>query len=112
MSTQIKALVPGSVLTTSAVIYYQAPANTYAVLKQVTLSNTTGSAVTVTFYIVNDGSAPTAEDQLITAKALAPNECFVVYQANGQVLEPGYTIQALCSAGTSVTMKVSGIESV
>lgn len=112
MATQVKALVPGSVLTTSAAIYYTAPSNTYAVIKQMSLSNTTASAVTVTIYLVNDAGAPSAADQLITAKALAANETWVAYQANGQVLEPGYTIQALCSAATSVTLKVSGIESV
>lgn len=113
MATITKSLVPGSQLTTSTAIYYTVPASTKAIIKQMTVTNTTAGAVTYTIHLVNDAGAPTAPDQLITG-SLAPSgstgSTVVVGSANGHVLETGYTIQALSNTATAVTLKVSGLE--
>jgi hypothetical protein len=105
-----KRMVAGSQLTTSAATYYTAGASIRAQIQAMTLTNTTGGAVTATVHLVPSGGSATAANMILSAKSIAAGESYKAIEAIGQWLEAGGTIQALASAGTSISMVESGIE--
>lgn len=103
-------MVEGTVLTTSAVTQYTAPGLTKAVIKKVTVTNTTGGAQSVTLYLIpSGGSAGDASTNTIAATVPA-NSGVELYLAENHVLETGDFVQALASANSALTLMASGIE--
>jgi hypothetical protein len=109
MATRNVRIIPGSQLTTGAESYYVAPANTRCVVKRLSLTNTTLPAVTVTVHLVPSGGS--AGDSNVIAKnhTIAGEETWDCVSAE-HVLEAGGSIQALASAGASITIVGSGVE--
>jgi predicted phage tail protein len=105
-----KRIIDGAQLTTSAATYYTAPANTYCTISAFTLTNTTAGAITATVYLVPNGGTAGATNTILSAKTVAAGESFNVPSAIGQTLYNGAFIQALASAGTSITLVASGYE--
>jgi predicted phage tail protein len=101
-------LVNGSQLTTSAATYYTTPPNTITTISACTLTNTTAGAVTATMHLVPNGNAATPLNIILAARVIAAGESYNVGSAIGQTLAAGGTIQALASAGTSITLLASG----
>ena len=91
-------------LTTSAAAYYTVPANTKSIIKKLTFTNSTAGALTFTVYLVPSGGTAGVTNILISAQAIAAGECVECFQALGQTLQTGGTIQALASAGASITV--------
>ena len=110
MAVTNKKLVEGSQLTTSAATYYTAPANTTTILKKVTVTNTTAGAVSLTMYLVPSGGSAGNANMITDAKAIAAGATYEVYEAENHVLMTGDFLQALASAGASLTLQASGIE--
>lgn len=110
MARTAKRLIAGSQLTTSAATYYTAPALTQCIIRKISCTNTTGGAVTVTLYLITSGGSASASNTIASAKSLAAGETWSSPDVEGQVLEAGGFIQALASAGTSITIIGSGIE--
>jgi hypothetical protein len=110
MARTAKRLIAGSQLTTSAATYYTAPALTTTVIRKLIFVNTTGGAVTVTAHLIPSGGSASASNTIASAKSLAAGEAWSCSDAEGQVLEAAGFIQALASAGTSITVIASGIE--
>lgn len=110
MATKNIRIIPGSQLTTGAVAYYTAPALTKCVIKRLTFTNTTATAVTVTAYLVSSAGSASASNTIASARTVAPGETWDCVSAEGQVVEAGGSVQALASSGTSITLIGSGIE--
>jgi hypothetical protein len=110
MATRNVRIIPGSQLTTGAVAYYTAPANTRCVLKRLSFTNTTAGAVTVTVHLVVATGSASASNTLASAHTIAAGETWDCVSAEGQVVEAGGSVQALASAGTSITLIGSGVE--
>lgn len=110
MARTAKRLIAGSQLTTSAATYYTAPALTTTIIRKLSFTNTSGGAVTVTVYLITSGGSASASNTIVSARSLAAGETWSCADAEGQVLEPAGFIQALASAGTSITVIGSGIE--
>lgn len=110
MTIALKNLVPGSVLTTGAVVYYTAPLGTAARINNATVTNFDTVARTVTIYIVASGGSPGTSNECILVKSLQPNETYNCPELVGKNVLPGGTIQALASAATAVNFMVSGLE--
>lgn len=110
MTTTNKSLAAGSQLTTSAVTYYTAPANTRTRITACTLTNTTAGAITATLHVVPVGATESASNMVISAKSIGANETYNCPEAIGKVLEATGTIRALASAGTSISIQASGVE--
>ena len=91
-------------LTAAAATYYTAPANTKSIVKKLTFTNNDASAHTFTVYLVPSGGTASAANILIKDQAIAAGECAECYQAAGQVLQVGGTIQALADAASPVTL--------
>lgn len=109
MALTIKRLVPGSILTGSAAVYYTCPASKYAILKSLTVSNSTGAAVSCSLYLVPSGGSATAAYLIRPPRLIDVNESYTCPEAVNQVLEDGGTIQAF---GSGLTLIVSGAEGV
>jgi hypothetical protein len=110
MSTSNVRIIAGSQLTTGAVAYYTAPANTRCVVKRLTLTNTSAGAVTVTLHLVASGGAAGDTNTITKTRTLAAAETWDCASAEGHVIEAGGTVQALASAATSITIVGSGVE--
>lgn len=110
MAITNKTLNEGAQLTTAAAIYYTAPALTTAVIKKLTITNSTGGAVSVTIYLVPAAGAAGVTNIVTSAKSILAGAVYEAYECENHVLMPGDTLQALASANTSLTLKASGIE--
>jgi hypothetical protein len=105
-----KRLIDGSQLTNVVATYYTAPANTLATISACTLTNTTAGAITATLYLVPNAGTAGVGNCILSARTLAAGESYNVASAIGQTLPAGGTIQALASAGASITLVASGYE--
>jgi hypothetical protein len=110
MAITPKRFVAGSQLTTSAAVYYTAPAATKARIDACALTNTSGGAVTATMHLVASGGTASAANRILSARSIAAGATLIVPGAIGQWLEAGGTLQALASSGTSITLVASGVE--
>ena len=74
------------------------------------LNNTAATTQTVTVYWVPSAGTPVAGNTQISLAPIATNGSLEGYSLENQTLAPGDTIQALCSAATSVNFAMSGVE--
>lgn len=96
-------------LGVAASILYTAPVNTRCRIINLTFSNTTGAAVTVTVYLVKSGGAAGDANTIRKDKTVGPLDTWQCYEAN-HIIHAGDTIRALASAATSITAMGSGLE--
>lgn len=105
-----KQLSAGAQLTTSVATYYTVPANTITTISACTLTNSTGTARTVTMYLVPNGGSAGVTNIILSARTIAAGESYNVSAAIGQTIPAGATIQALADANTALTLVASGYE--
>jgi hypothetical protein len=98
-------IIPGSVMTGAAVVYYTALYKT--IIQSMDLVNTSGGAVSCTVYRVPSGGAAGAANTLIPARSVGAGQTDLCQEAAGMVLEANDTIQAL---GNGVTLIASGLQ--
>ncbi len=110
MAVTNKRIIAGSQLTTSAATYYTAPSSTKCIIKRLTFTNTTAGAVTVTVYLIPFAGSASDSNTISHTHSVAANETWICSEAEGQVIEQLGFIQALASAGTSITIMASGVE--
>lgn len=68
-------------------------------------SNMTGSAATVTIYMVPDGGAAGAANTIVFQKQVPANDWITVFHRENQgLLQPGMTLEALCSVNDAVNL--------
>lgn len=110
MAVTNKPLIEGTQLTTSVATYYSAPENTSAIIKKLTITNTSGSAVTVTLYLVPSGGTASAANEITSAIPVSAGKAYEAYEMEGHALAPDDSIQALAGAATSLNIRCSGVE--
>lgn len=117
MAITQKRLVGPSQLTNSSAVYYTVPQSTATIIKQIILTNTTGSAKTVTVRLKPANVSEAGTHDILSAVTLAANEtmsfnCSMVLNNNGSTSNSTNSDQltALCSSSTSVNISVFGIE--
>lgn len=100
--TQTQLFAPAA-LTTSAVAYIAAIAapSKYLINAKVRFTNITAGAITVTAYAVQSGDSPVDANAFMKAESIPANSHVDVPVP---VLATGGTMQALASAGTSITI--------
>lgn len=103
-------LVEGAQLTAAAATYYTAPQNTTAIVKKLTVTNTSAGAVTVTLYKVPSAGTAGAANTITSAKSIAPGATYEAFEFENHVLAAGDMIQALASAAASLTLAASGLQ--
>lgn len=84
--------------------------NCKAIIDKFTITNTGAGNVTFTAYLVASGGAANADECIINARSIAPNECYLCPELVGQMLESGGFIATDAGDGTSLTISASGRE--
>lgn len=105
-----KRFIDGSQLGVAAAVYYTVPVNTVSTISAMSITNTTGSARTVTVHLVPSAGVAGAANAVCSARTVSPGETFNVFGAIGQTLAAGGTIQALADAAAALTIVASGYE--
>lgn len=105
-----KRLVDGSQLTAAAATYYTTPANTLTTIASMSVTNTTGTARTVTVYLVPSGGTAGVLYCVCSGRTIAPGETYNVAGAIGQTLSASGFISALSDSATALTLVASGYE--
>lgn len=96
-------------ITTSAATLYTTPASTRALIKEISVVNTTGVTATFDVYLVPSGGTAGTANALFYQQPLAAKSTL---QWNGlQILNAGDTLQVKASA-TGLTVMASGGEAV
>lgn len=109
MAVTPKSLIASQQLTNANATYYTAT-NVRTIIDKMTLTNTTAGAVTVTIDLVDSGGTAGAAERMISARSIAAGETYTCPEVVGHILNSGDSVQGLCSANTSVTIRASGRE--
>lgn len=106
---QPKTLHRGFVANTASTLY-TAPsgASSYAIVKEMILCNTTGTAVTVSVYSIENGGSVADNRKILSAVSIDPGTTVVFSMSS--VLENAATLRAVASSASAVTATVSGVE--
>lgn len=110
MTITAKALIQSKQAAAAATTEYTTPASTKAVIHRFTATNTTAGVLTLTVYIVPNGSAAAASNMVVSALSIGANTTADVSQIQDHVLDAGDFISVVASAATSITIRASGRE--
>lgn len=102
-----KRLYVGQPATTSATLY-TVPASTSAIVKNIIITNTTGTAATLTLSIVPSGGTAGATNRIITGLSVSGNDT-AVFDISA-VMATGDFIAGLQGTSGSLTVNISGVE--
>jgi hypothetical protein len=90
-------------------VQYTAPVNTKTIVDKFTGTNTTGAAATLTVFITV-AAAGVASNTILSAKSIAPGECYTCPEVVGHVLAAGDRIQTASGTANAITIRASGRE--
>ena len=108
MAVKVKNIIPSKRL--EDVQTNQHIASVKTMIDKVTVTNTTGAAVTFSCNLVPSGGAVGDANAIIKDKAVAADETYVCPELVGHVLEAGDAISMIASASASLTIRASGRE--
>jgi hypothetical protein len=108
MAVSTKNLVPSQFLPNVATALYTAPVT--AMITAINATNTSSDYRSVTVYMVPSGASAGGLNTAVDERQLAPGESYQFPEVQGHVLDAGDALHALCSAASSVTINVSGVE--
>lgn len=109
MAVTARVLVPAKSLENVQTAQYTA-ASVRAIIDKATITNTSGSNVSVSVNLVTSGGSASNANLIIDTKIIVPDETYLCPELVGHVLEAGGFISTIASAATSLTMRVSGRE--
>jgi hypothetical protein len=109
MAVTPKVLIPAKQAESAQTTQYTATA-VKAIIDKFTVTNTNTGNVTLSVNIVTSGGSAGADNLILDARAIAPDETYTCPELVGQVLEAGGFISTLASAATSLTIRCSGRE--
>lgn len=108
MAVKVKNIIPSKRL--EDVQTNQHIASVKTMIDKVTVTNTTGAAVTFSCNLVPSGGAADDANAIIKDKAVAADETYICPELVGHVLEAGDAISMIASAAASLTIRASGRE--
>lgn len=89
---------------------YTTPAGVRTILDKFTGTNTTAAPASLTVKLVQSGGAAGAANTIVSAKVLAPGECYTFPEIVGHVLNPGDFLSTLTATAAAITIRASGRE--
>lgn len=95
-------------LTTSFTTIYTVPGSTKFTVTKLILTNTTAGAVTVQVCVVPNAGSVGVANAILWNYSIAANTFFEI--TKGDIWGAGTTLQALAGSGTSINLKLAGIE--
>jgi len=84
--------------------------NVRAIIDKFTVTNTSAGNETISINLVTSGGTAGADNLIIDARTIAPDETYTCPELIGHVLEAGGFISTLASAAASLTIRCSGRE--
>lgn len=108
MAVKVKNIIPSKRLEDTQTNQHIASVKT--MIDKVTVTNTTGAAVTFSCNLVPSGGVVDDANAIIKDKAVAADETYVCPELVGHVLEAGDAISMIASAAASLTIRASGRE--
>jgi hypothetical protein len=96
-------------LASSETTQYTAAALNWVKIASAVLTNTSGSAVTVSISVVKTGGTAGAANRVLSAYSLAAGDSTSLTELAGVFLGPGDFISALAGTATAVAFVVSGV---
>lgn len=111
MAVVYKDLVPPTQLTTSTTTPYTAGTSTRALIIGATVTNTSGSAATVTIYLVPDGGSAGDSTTIVYQKSIPTGaDPYIVEGLIGKTIAPAGMIKVVAGSNSALTLHVSGAE--
>jgi hypothetical protein len=110
MSVTAKPLFSPLQAANANTVQYTAPAGTKTIIDKFTGTNTTAAPVALTVNLVASAGAAGVTNTIVSAKTIAPGECYTFPELVGHVLNTGDFISTLASAAASITIRASGRE--
>lgn len=80
------------------------------IIDKFTGTNTTGSAATLTVFLVQSGGAAGAANTIVAARSLAAAECYTFPEIVGHVLNSGDFLVTASGTASAITIRASGRE--
>ena len=99
-----RLISPTSLTTSASTALYTVPTGYTAIIKQIVVTNTTGTAATFTMYI----GAASAGNALFSGTSVAANDTVIINLS--QVLGTGEILRALSGTNAALNLTVSGVE--
>ena len=109
MAVTVKTLIPAKQAEATQTEQYTA-SNCRAIIDKFTATNTSAGNATLSVNLITSGGTVGANNLIVNARAIAPNETYTFPELVGQVLDPGGIISTIASAATSLTIRASGRE--
>jgi hypothetical protein len=109
MAVTVKVLIPAKQAENTQTAQYTVT-NARAVIDKFTVTNTSGSNATLSVNLITSGGSAGAENLVLDARSIAPNETYTCPELVGQVLESGGVISTIASAAGALTIRASGRE--
>jgi len=100
---ETRFISPTTLTTSASSALYTVPTGYSAIIKQLVVTNITGTAATFTFYI----GAASAGNALFSGTSVAANDTVIINLS--QVLTTGEVLRALASTGSALNLTVSGV---
>ena len=109
MAVTPKVLIPPKQAENAQTAQYTAT-NARAIIDKFTVTNTSAGNETISINLVTSGGTAGADNLVIDARTIAPDETYTCPELVGHVLDAGGFISTLASAATSLTIRCSGRE--
>jgi len=109
MAVTPKVLIPAKQAEAAQTAQYTATA-VNAIIDKFTVTNTSANNVAMSVNLVRVLTTAGADNLVIDARTIAPDETYTCPELIGHVLEAGDFISTLASAATSLTIRCSGRE--
>jgi hypothetical protein len=109
VSVKAKCLIESVFAPIATATQYTAPGGVNTIIDKFTATNTTGSTITLTVYLVPNGSTAGASNELLNATSIASGATFISTEMQNQILNSGDSIAVIASA-TGLMIRASGRE--
>lgn len=96
-------------LAASETTQYTCPANSSVKIAGARLTNTTGSAVTVSVSVVKSGDTAGPSNRVLSSYSLAAGDGIILDELKDLFLGPGDFVSAIASGATAVSLVMSGV---
>jgi len=110
MATTLTQIITPQVVANSITTYYTVPTGKKCVTRAITFCNPTGTARTVSVYIVPSGGSADNTTTLLKSYAVDTLETLTPSDLQNHVLQAGDTIDIIASSASSITVLGSGTE--
>ena len=100
---ETRFISPTTLTTSASSALYTVPTGYSAIIKQLVVTNITGTAATFTFYI----GAASAGNALFSGTSVAANDTVIIKLS--QVFTTGEVLRSLASVGSALNLTVSGV---